>query len=118
MRYTVEKSVELQGKRWSRRDACGRFSFRAALAEHFSKKGFGIDAMRCIVGAGVDATWFFQVRAEIAGSGFLLDDRFLAAGIFGIVGKNFKRMQIDVAIRAVARAEAAADAPILDDDLE
>src|SRR6516225_10397175 len=58
------------------------------------------------------------MRAEIAGSCFLLDDGFLAAGIFLIVRQHFERMQIDIAVRAIARAETAADAPILDDDFE
>ena len=71
-----------------------------------------------VVRAGVDAAGFFQVRAEIAGSGFLLDDGFLAAGVFGVVGQNFKRMQVDIAVGTIARAETAADAPIFDDDFQ
>jgi len=49
---------------------------------------------------------------------FLLDRGFLAAGMIGIFGQNFERVQIDVSVRAIARAEPAADAPILDDDFE
>lgn len=68
--------------------------------------------------AGIDAAWFLQVRAEIAGSRFLLDDRFLAACIFWIIGEDFKGMKIDVAVGTIARAKAAADTPILDDHFE
>jgi len=74
--------------------------------------------MRGIVRAGVDAAGLFQMRAEIAGSSFLLDDGFLAAGIFEVVEANIEGMEIDVAIGAVARTQAAADAPIFNDDFE
>jgi hypothetical protein len=88
------------------------------LAEHFSKECFWIHAMRGIVRAGIDAAWFLQVRAKVAGSSLLLDDRFFAAGMFGIVGHHFERMQIDVAVGTVVRAQSAADAPVLNDDFE
>src|SRR5260221_14446346 len=74
--------------------------------------------MRGVVRACVDATWFFQVSAEIAGGRFLLNDGFFAAGVLGIVGQDFKWMEIDVAVGAIARTEAAADAPVLDDHFE
>ena len=83
-----------------------------ALAEHVGEKYFRVHAMRGIVWARVNAAWFFRVCAEIAGSGFLLDDRFLAARVFGVVRQHFKRMQIDVAVGTIARAGATADAPI------
>ena len=74
--------------------------------------------MRGVVRTSVNAAWFFQVRAKIAGSGFLFDDRLLASGIFGVVCENFKRMQIDISVGTIASAEAAADAPIFDDDFQ
>src|SRR5229473_423033 len=94
------------------------FSFRAALAEHVGKKRARVDAMRGVVRAGVDAARFFQVRAEIARSRFLLDRRLLVPGSLRIVDHHFEGVQIDVAVRTVLRAEAAADAPILDDDFQ
>ena len=93
-------------------------SFCGALAEHGGEKGARVDAMGGVVRAGVDAAWFLQVRAEIAGRGFLFDDGFLVSWVLGIGGENLKWMQIDVAVRAIARAEAAADAPVFDDDFE
>src|SRR5215469_4554299 len=101
---------------WSILIASG--SFRAGLAEHLAEELAWIHAVRGVVRAGVDAARLFQVRAEVAGSCLLLDRRFLPAGIFGIVGKNFERVQVDVAVRAIASAQAATDAPVLDDDFE
>ena len=101
-----------------KRDACGQFSFRTALAEHFPEKRLRVDAMRCIMRARVNTARFLQVRAEVAGCGLLLDDRLLASGIFRIVSQDFKGMQIDIAVGTIARAQSAADAPILDDDFE
>src|SRR5713226_3418432 len=94
------------------------FSFRGALAEHVGEKCARIDAMRGIVRTGVNATRFFQVRAEIARSSFLLDRHFFSAGPLRIGNHHFKWMQIDVAVRTILCAEAAADAPIFDDDFE
>ena len=74
--------------------------------------------MRGIMRAGVNAARLFQMRAEIAGSGLLLDDRFLAAGILWIVRQYFKRMQIDIAVGTISRAQTAANAPILDDNFQ
>src|ERR1700686_2798525 len=94
------------------------FSFRGARAEHVGEKCAGIDTVRGVVRTGVNATRFFQVRAEIARSSFLLDRRLLAASSLRIVNHHFEGVQIDVAVRTILRAEAAADAPILDDDFE
>ena len=74
--------------------------------------------MRGVVRASIDATGLFQVRAQIARSRFLLDDSFFAAGSLRIVDHHFERVQIDIAVGAILRAKAAADAPILDDDFE
>src|SRR5215469_2559776 len=109
---------KLQAMRRPRRDECGQFSLRTALADHCSKELFWVDTMRSIVRTSVDAAWFFQVRAKIARRSFLLDDRFLATRIFRVVGKHFKRMQVDIAVGAIARAKPAADAPIFDNDFE
>src|SRR4029077_11152474 len=89
-----------------------------ALAKHSGEEGARVDAMGGVVGTGIDATGFLQVGAEIAGRGFLFDDGFLAAGMVGIFGDDFEGMEIDVAVRAVARAKAATDTPVFDDDFE
>src|ERR1700682_3097005 len=112
------KPRELQMTRWTKCDAFRPFSFRAALAEHIGKKCARVDPMRGVVRTSVDAAWFFQMRAEIARSSFLLDDRLLAPGPLGIVDHHFEWVQIDVAVRTILRAEATADAPIFDDDFE
>ena len=74
--------------------------------------------MRRIVRTSVNTAWLFQVRAQIARSSFLLDRRFFSAGSLRIVNHHFEWMQIDVAVGTILRAEAAADAPIFDDDFE
>ena len=48
----------------------------------------------------------------------MLDDGFFAAGAPGILDHHFERMQINVAVRTILRAKAAADAPIFDDNFE
>src|SRR6266478_4453599 len=93
-------------------------SFRVALAEHVGKKCARVDAVRRVMRTRVHAARLFQVCAQIARRSFLLDSCFLAAGALGIVDHHFERMQVDVAVGTILRAEAAADAPILDDDFE
>src|SRR5260370_7624647 len=88
------------------------------MVEEVCKKCAPVDAVRGIVRAGVDAAGFFQVRAKIARSSLLLDRRLLAAGSLRIVNHHFEWMQIDVAVGTILRAQAAADAPIFDDDFE
>src|SRR5216684_2084460 len=94
------------------------FSFARALAEHLGEKGARVHAMRGVMGAGINTTGLFQVRAQIARSSFLLDDSFFAAGSFRIVDHHFERVQIDIAVGTILRAKATPDAPILDDDFE
>jgi hypothetical protein len=89
-----------------------------ALAEHVRKKSARVDAMRGVMRARVHATWLFQMRAQIARGSFLFNRCLLSARALGIVDHHFERMQIDVAVGTILRAEAAADAPILDDDFE
>src|SRR6202162_3363523 len=88
------------------------------LADSIGKESFWIDAMSCVVRACVNTTGLGQIGAQVAGSGFLFYDCLGAAGTIGIFIQYLERMQIDIAVRAVARAQAAADAPILDDDFE
>ncbi len=74
--------------------------------------------MRGVVRTSINAAWFFQVRAEIARSRFLLDRCFLVSGPLRIVNHHFEWVQINIAVRAILRAKAAANAPILDDNFE
>src|SRR5712664_2749012 len=93
-------------------------SFLVALAEHVGKKCARVDAVRRVMRTRVHAARLFQVCAQIARRSFLLDSCLLAARALRIVDHHFERMQVDVAVGTILRAEAAADAPILDDDLE
>src|SRR5258708_16510668 len=114
----TRKSPALPAMREPSRVASCQFSFCGALAEHIGEKRARVHAMRSVVRTSVDTTGLFQVRAQIARSRFLLDDRFFATCALRIVDQNFKWVQIDIAVGPILRAEAAADTPILDDDLK
>src|ERR1700686_4632766 len=109
-RTRPQKSRGLPAMREPIRAALRPFSFCGALAEHVGKKCARVDPMRGVVRTSVDAAWFFQMLAEIARSSFLLDGCLLAPGPLGIVNHHFEWVQIDVAVRTILRAEAAADA--------
>src|SRR5215471_10819649 len=71
-----------------------------------------------VVRAGVDAARLaVQLRAEVAHGRLLLDHRHLAAGLVRVVLHHLEAVHVDVTIRAVIGAVAAADAPGLDDHL-
>src|SRR5713226_9670089 len=71
-----------------------------------------------VVRAGIDATGLLVFGAEVAGGGLLLDHGLLPPRLVGVFGHNGERMQVYVAVGAVFRAQAASDAPVLDDHLE
>src|SRR6266852_1845388 len=114
----MQKAQRLPAMREPSRVGFYPFSFSRALAEHLGEKCARVDSMRGVVRAGVNAAWFFQVRAKIARRRFLLDGRLLAPGPLRIVDHHFKWMQIDIAVGTILRAEAAADTPVLDDNFE
>jgi len=75
--------------------------------------------MSRIMRTGVYATGLRQSRAQIAGSGFLPDNRpHRAARFRDIRFENREGMHIDVAVRAIFCAKTATDAPILDHDFK
>src|SRR5215813_3184829 len=88
---------------------------RAALAQDLAEEFPRVHAMRRVVRAGIHAARLLQMRAKVTGSRLLLDHRFFAPGVLGIVAHHGKRVQVDVAVRAVPRAQPAAYAPVLDD---
>ena len=71
-----------------------------------------------IVRACVDAARLRLLGAEITGGCLLLDDSFLLSRMLMIVGLRGERMQIDISVRTIFRAESAADTPVFNDDLE
>ena len=71
-----------------------------------------------IMRAGIDATGFLMVVTQIARSCFYARAGDLASWHYRVVEFHRKRVQIDVAIRAIARAEAAADAPVFDNNFQ
>ena len=75
-----------------------------------------------VVRAGVDATGLRMFGAKIAGGRLFLNDGLFLSGmlVVSILVWRLRRegMHVDVSVRAIFRAEAAADAPILDNDFQ
>src|SRR5712692_9310121 len=99
----MQKAQRLPAMREPSRVGFYPFSFSRALAEHLGEKCARVESMRGVVRAGVNAAWFFQVRAKIARRRFLLDGRLLAPGSLRIVDQHFKWMQIDIAVGTILR---------------
>src|SRR6185295_15515195 len=78
----------------------------------------GLDALERVVWAGVHAGRLVVLPAQVAGGRLLAHHRLLLARPVGIVALDHERVEVDVAVRALGGAQAAADAPVLDDDLE
>ena len=74
--------------------------------------------MRRIMRAGIDAARLGMFRAEIAGRGFFLHHGFFLPGVLVILGLGGEGMHVDVPVRAIFRAQPAADAPILNDHFQ
>ena len=74
--------------------------------------------MRGIVRTRVNAAGLGMIVAEVAGRSLDAGAGDFPARVCGIVEFDWERMQVDVAVRAVVGAKAAANAPILDDDFE
>src|SRR5258708_13302101 len=114
----TRKSPALPAMREPSRGGACEFSFCGGLGEHMGEKRARVHAMRSVVRTSVDTTGLFQVRAQIARSRFLLDDRFFATCALRIVDQHFKWVQIDIAVGTILRAEPAADTPILESALK
>ena len=74
--------------------------------------------MGSVVRTGVDATRLSMIVAEVAGRGLDAGAGDFSARVCRIVEFDRERMQVDVAVRTVVGAEAASNAPILDDYFE
>ena len=74
--------------------------------------------MRRIMRTCVDTTGFGMIVAEVAGRSLDAGACDFPARVGGIVEFDGEWVEIDVAVRTVIGAEAAADAPIFDDDFE
>src|SRR5579859_4902838 len=97
----------------------GRFPrFANALSERSSEEVAGLHPMRGVMGTGIDTAGFGMILAKVAGGRLFLHHGFFLAGMLVVIGLGRKGMQVDIAVRAIFRAQAAADAPVFDDDLE
>src|SRR5688572_10967806 len=77
-----------------------------------------LNAVRRIMRARVDTARLGVLDAQIAAGGLALRDLQLAGRLCRIGHGGLEGVQRQVAVRAIVGAEAAADAPVLDDDLE
>src|SRR5205085_1850759 len=75
-----------------------------------------LDAVRGVMRARVDATRLCLLHAEIAARRLVPRARDQAPGLRRIGDLHRERVQIQIAIRTAADAEAAPDAPVLDGD--
>src|SRR6202035_5959489 len=94
------------------------FQSSGSLTQGVREELARLDSMRRIVRARVDAAGFRLLGAKITGGCLLLDNGLFVPWIFVIVGLRGKRMQIDVSVWAIFCAQAAADAPVFNNDLE
>src|ERR1039458_8418190 len=84
---------------------------RGERRTHPTEEFVRLHAMRRIVRAGVYATRLGQIGAYGARSRLLLYHGHLAPRVHRIVLHHRERMHVDIAVRAVLRAQAAPDAP-------
>ncbi len=77
-----------------------------------------LDADGGVVRARVHARRFLELPTQIAGRRLLADDGLLAARLQLVVGGDREGVHVDVPVGTALGAQAAADAPILDEDLE
>src|SRR3954471_16034005 len=86
-------------------------------AEHAGEERERLDPVRRVVRAGVDAARLLVLHAEVAAGRLLFRARDQASRLRRIGHLHRERVQVEVSVRAVAGAQAAPDAPVLDDDL-
>ena len=116
--YATAETVTLNNCEPALTSLAASFSSPQPLAERSCKEIARLDAMRRVVRARVNTTGFRMFGAKIAGRGFFLHDSLFLPGMLVVLSLRRERMHIDVPVRAIFRAEAAADAPILDDHLK
>src|SRR5580700_4752213 len=93
-----------------------RHSTVGSRIQHVPEKFIGIHAMRRVMRAGVYATRFSVVGAQIAGRSLIPDNFSPAAGPIAL--GNAEWVKSDVAVRAIAGAQAATNTPVFDDHLK
>src|SRR5579883_197119 len=86
--------------------------------DYFLEELTWLYAMGGVMRAGVDAARLLQMGAQIARGRFLFNGSFFASRMIRILGHDFEGMQVDVAVRTIARAEAAADAPVFNNHFQ
>src|SRR5580692_5062376 len=88
------------------------------LLKQAAKKFQRVHAMGGIMRAGVHATRLFMIQAEITRCRLHLDAGNPLSRIGNIINLDWERMHIDISIRTVVGALAAADTPVLNNHFE
>ncbi len=83
---------------------------------HQSRKKFSrIHTVRRVMRTRIYTARLLQMRAQIARRGLLLHHRLLAPRVFQIFHTHLERVQVNISVRAIPRAQSASNAPIFDD---
>src|SRR6202040_2095038 len=92
-----------------------RRSLVRSLLQQASKEFSRLHSVSRVVRTSVDAAWLRKVGTKIARRRLLLHHGLLPGLRVGQIRRYVERMHVDIAVRAIFSAEAAADAPIFDD---
>jgi hypothetical protein len=85
---------------------------------HCIKKCSRVNAVCSVMRARINTTRLLQMRAQIARRGLLLNHSLLSPRPLQVLHHHIEWMQIDISIRTIPRAQAATDAPILNNDFQ
>src|SRR5271157_1635264 len=88
------------------------------LLGEMSKEFARVDAVRGVMGTGIDAARLVIIEAEIACGGLVLQLRDLVPGLREVFRLHLEWVHIDVPVWAVAGAQSTSDAPVLDHHLQ
>src|SRR5580704_12179566 len=92
-----------------------RRSLVRRLLQQASKEFSRFHSVSRVVRTSVHAAWLRKIGTKVARRRFLLDRGFFLALLVGQIRRYVERVHVDIAVRAIFSAEAAADAPIFDD---
>src|SRR5580693_5477109 len=91
-----------------------RRSLVRSLLQQASKEFSRFHPVSRVVRTSVNAAWLRKVGTKVARSRLLFDHGFLIPLHVGQIRRHVEWMHVDIAVWAIFRAQAAADAPIFD----
>src|ERR1700748_996019 len=95
-----------------------RRSLVRSLLQQASKEFSRFHPVSRVVRTSVNAAWLRKVGTKVARRRLLLDHGLLPAQRVGHLRRYVERMHVDIPVRAIFSAEAAADAPIFDNHFQ